>query len=379
MSDSTDRPRGMLTPNDRALLLGEVEYDHRQQYSNRRQDIRERIANGVLDFSLIQYTLQDRDRKRIFRDPAREADIGDVQFIESIRSMLYWVYLGLKEQNRDFEGLLGQAIREAEEEYARKYWGESADVAVKLNVDVNRAYDIDELIALIESGGPVPADRLYELLQLSRGVPIDISELDVLRVWFKSQYPEGEKKVLETIFAEYLGENVKIVDAESRVQLDDSDFRREQSGINEESAVIGKDQSRPDPSEIRNYNHSHDIGLGETDEDVYLPDSLRDDDSNDGEPILDAAVDDLIESDQEQLPKISEITLEDDVSVSPESVSKLLDRAQDTVISAQEVAGALGCSLDSARQALSELTAEDRIEHSSVKDTNQCHLDIWIV
>jgi|GEM_PF-913525 len=375
----------MLTPDDRALLLGEVEYDHRQQYSNRRQDIRERIANGVLDFSLIQYTLQDRDRKRIFRDPAREADSGDVQFIRSIRSMLYWVYLGFKEQNKDFEGLLKEAIEEAEEEYAQKYWGESVDVAVNLDVDVNRAYDIDELIALIESGGPVPADRLYELLQLSKGVPIDLSELDVLRVWFKSRYPEGEKKVLETIFSEYLGKNVEIVDAESRVQLDDSDFRGDRSGINKESAVIKKEQTRPDPSEIKNYSRSHEIGVVEADGDVYLPKSpdhsLEDSGSNpnDDKSILNAMVDDILEGNEEQLPEISEIDLEDDVSASSESVSELLDRVRDTVVSAQEVADTLGCSPDSARQALSELAEHDRIKHSSVMDTNQRHLDVWIV
>jgi len=95
---------------------------------------------------------------------------------------------------------LVRAIEEAEKDFARKYFGETVEISVSFDVDVIRSHDIDTLITQIESGGPVLANRLYDLLQLSKGVPIDVDDLTTLRVWFKSGYPDGEKAVLETLF-----------------------------------------------------------------------------------------------------------------------------------------------------------------------------------
>ena len=247
MSDQEVRPRGILTSKDREFLRGEIEYKHQQQYSNRRRDIRERIVNSLLDFNVIQYTLQDKDRKLIFQDPAAAARVDDPLLPESIRSMLYWTYLGLKEQNYDFEGLLIEAIEQAEKDFARKYWGESVEATVRLDIDVTRRYDIDDLITAVENGGPVKANRIYDLLELSGGVPIDTSKLDTLRVWFQSAYPEGEKAVLETLFSEYLNTEVEIEDAVARVDLSELGFERE-------SAVTDTEYSRPDPGEIKHYS-----------------------------------------------------------------------------------------------------------------------------
>lgn len=384
MSDQEKRPRGMLTPKDRELLRGEIEYKHQQQYSNRRRKIRERIANGLLDFNAIQYTLQDKDRKLIFQDPAAAAGVNDPLLPESIRSMLYWTYLGLREQNYDFEGLLVEAIEQAEEDFARKYWGENVEATVRFDIDVTRTYDIDDLITAVENGGPVKANRIYDLLELSGGVPIDTSKLDTLRVWFQSSYPEGEKAVLETLFSEYLDVEVQIEDAEARVDLSELGFERE-------SAVIDTEYSRSDPSEIKNYSPAFDDDFDETIEEIRLQEMINSSTEerterpeNDGS-ILNSAIDEMMDSSTSSPPSIYDF-IDDrveqanpDKPVTPEVVSELLEEISDPLVSTIEVAAALSCAPDAARQALSTLFEKNRVERQSVIDSNQNSLSLWSI
>lgn len=373
------RPRGILTPDDRALLRGEVEYEHRQQYSNRRKTIRERIANGLLDFSLIWYTLRDRDRKRIFQNPAGEAGIEDAQFSHNLECLLTWVYLGLKEQNRDFEGLLTEAIEEAEEEYARKYRGESVDITVTFDVEVSRSQNIDSLIDALEEGGPVPADQLYNLLQLSRGVPIDTSELDTVRVWFRSSYPEGEKAVLESIFSEYLGVDVEVEDAENRVDLSDE-------GLEKDSAVIEKHRSRPEPSKIKNYTPQMADPTEESVEKIRIEANRRRDSrapSNQSPPdesILEQAIDWHFEDEDESRPTIEQIINSDDLEqrdVAPETVVDLLEMISDPVVSTGDIATAFESTPEASQEVLSKAADQGELTKHSVRDDDGDLFTVW--
>ncbi|MDL0130444.1 hypothetical protein PNP59_05750 [Halobacterium salinarum] len=377
METATDRPRGGLTPADRDLLLGFKEYEHKQQYSDRRRKIRERIANSLLDFSLLQYSLQDKDRKRIFQNPAKEAGVDEVQFQESIQSMLYWAYLGLKEQQYDFEGLLVQAIEEAEKDYSRKYLGETVDISVNFNVDVTRSYDIDALISQIESGGPVPANRLYDLLKISAGVPINLDSLSTLRVWFKSAYPDGEKAVLETLFSEYLGADIEIVDAEARVDLN-------KPGIEKEDAVIDSANSPTYPSEIKHNSSPISSSSEETIEEIQQEEMKRRTQEEKGDKtkpstsILSEAVDSLIEEADDAPLSIYTIIENESIQgqdVTPENVVSLLGDVREQIVSTEDVAAAFGCNPNIARRALSE--APD-LEKSLVLDTQQNRLEIWM-
>ncbi|MDL0126310.1 hypothetical protein [Halobacterium salinarum] len=376
MSLPTDRPRGAITKADRKLLLGLTEYDTKQQYSNRRADIRNRITNALLDFSLIQYSLQDKDRKRIFQNPANEAGVEEAQFQESIQSMLYWIYLGLKEQQYDFEGLLMKAIGEAEEDYARKYLGEAVDISVNFNVDVTRSHDIDALISQIESGGPVQSNRLYDLLQLSEGVPIDLGDLSTLRVWFKSAYPDGEKEVLETLFSEYLGTDIEIVDAEARVDLSEL-------GIEKDDAVIDSASSPTDPSEIKHNPSPLGSSSEETIEEIKQEEMKRRtregrrDKTDSSSSILAEAIDSTFEDSDEgpqSIYTVIKTELMQGRDVTPESVTELLEDIREELVSTEDVAAAFGCNPNIARRALSEISG---LEKQSVLDTQQSRLEIW--
>lgn len=377
MPSATDRPRGILTPADRALLLGFKEYNHKQQYSNRRKDIRKRTANALLDFSLLRHSLQSKDRKRIFQNPADEAGIDEAQLQESIQSMLYWTYLGLKEQQYDFEGLLTQAIEEAEEDYAQKYLGRAVEIVVNFNVEVTRSHDVEVLISQIESGGPVPATRLYDLLQIPGGVPIDVEDLDTLRVWFKSAYPKGERAVLETLFSEYLGADVEIVDAEARVDLDEL-------GIEKRDAVIDSTGSVSDPSEIK-YNsspiHSPSEETVEELQNEARRRRSREEGKNKSESsssVLSDVIDSQVEESDDVSPSIYTVIenkSREGQEVTPENVTELLEYVREQIVSTEDVAAAFGCTPDIARRALSKIS---KLNERSVLDTQQNRMEIWV-
>jgi len=388
MSDSEKRPRGLLTPTDRAFLRGEIEYDHKQQVTDRYRGIRNRIANGLLDFTAIQHLLREKERKRIFRDPSDAAGVEDPAFFKNLHSMFYWTYFGLKEQNYDFQGLLTEVVEQAEEDFARKYWGESVDVSVQFNVDITRSHDIEEVISAVENGGPVKANSLYDLLELSGGVPIDTSKLGSVRVWFQSSYPEGEKAVLETLFSAYLDTEVEIVDAESRVELAASDMKGGK-GFEKTSAVVSKDQSRPDPGQIKNYRPTNEYDSEETTEYIRKKEILRptgDDQANSQSEVgefLDDVVDDIGGDEESVQPSIHELIDQRDTKsrrdrpISPDKISELLRNISDRFVSTSEIAAAVDCTPDAARQALSTLRAGRQVNHRSVVDSKGGRAEIW--
>lgn len=373
MAADYSRPRGILTPRDRELLRGEIEYEHRQQYSNRYKDIRARIANGLLDFSLIRYALRDRDRKRIFRDPAGESGADSVSLTDSLRAMLSWTYLGLREQNYDFETILVEAIEEAEADFARKYWGESVDITVTYNVETDRSQDIGDLITLIEEGGPVPANRLYNLLQLSRGVPIDISELDVVRVWFDSSYPEGEKAVLETIFSEYLGASVEIEDAEDRVDVVDLDN------------AVTDDKPRLDPTVVKNHSLPTDVQQKRTMKEIKRKENTRlnkrgNSGYDDGDSPSDQFIDEITDEGNDEPPSIEDLIDNGKLNTkapTPEAVVELLKTVREPFLSTVDVAAVFDSAVDAASQSLAGAQKDGRVSRQSVRDTAGDHLAVW--
>lgn len=373
MAADYSRPRGILTPRDRELLRGEIEYEHRQQYSNRYKDIRARIANGLLDFSLIRYALRDRDRKRIFRDPAGESGADSVSLTDSLRAMLSWTYLGLREQNYDFETILVKAIEEAEADFARKYWGESVDITVTYNVETDRSQDIGDLITLIEEGGPVPANRLYNLLQLSRGVPIDISELDVVRVWFDSSYPEGEKAVLETIFSEYLGASVEIEDAEDRVDVVDLDN------------AVTDDKPRLDPTVVKNHSLPTDVQQKRTMKEIKRKENTRlnkrgNSGYDDGDSPSDQFIDEITDEGNDAPPSIEDLIDNGKLNTkapTPEAVVELLKTVREPFLSTVDVAAVFDSAVDAASHSLAGAQKDGRVSRQSVRDTAGDHLAVW--
>jgi hypothetical protein len=288
--------------------------------------------------------------------------------------MLSWTYLGLKEQNYDFETILIEAIEDAEEDYARRYWNENVDITVTYNVEIDRSQDIGDLISLIEEGGPVPANRLYNLLQLSQGVPINTSDLDVVSVWFDSSYPEGEKAVLETIFSKYLGTRVEITDAENRVKESDSD-----------DAVINKASSQPNPSVIKNHSLPTDIQKKKNTDESKDNEHKRFNEKTNGEyshweSALSVALDEAMERRAHTPPPI-EAFIDDGLLTgevpTSEVVVELLKIVNDPFVSTVDVAAVFDSATEAAAQALKDAQENGDVSRQSVRDSTGGHLTVW--
>jgi hypothetical protein len=120
-----DRPRGVLTPADREFLRGEREGTEGSRYNIRRR-IRQRIADAILDFSLLFDGLPKRDVEQLI-DP--EDGNGDElrDALCDVNAFLWHATTTYEDENRGFrpgyENLvevgIEKAIRESTDNEAR--------------------------------------------------------------------------------------------------------------------------------------------------------------------------------------------------------------------------------------------------------------------
>ncbi|WP_264556356.1 hypothetical protein [Halocatena marina] len=88
------RKNAMLTTEDRRWLTGEKTYEGehaKQQRYQRRRDIRERVYNSILDFTILFQQLEETEREKLFghlSDDGTQWDIEDEAFEAGIRDAL---------------------------------------------------------------------------------------------------------------------------------------------------------------------------------------------------------------------------------------------------------------------------------------------------
>ena len=158
---SADRGRGILTPSDREYLLGrKTDYtDHSKK--QKRNRIRRRVRNAILDFTILFEHLEDRDRETVFNpdDDAREA------YTQGITDLLAFLHLGTMGYYTPFKDMLAQGVNEAEQELAGSDY---RMVTVDFNVDPVGRIDVDEVIDKLEFGdfGDVTDEELRAFVRL---------------------------------------------------------------------------------------------------------------------------------------------------------------------------------------------------------------------
>jgi len=86
----------MLTTEDRRWLTGEKDYEGehaKQQRYQRRRDIRERIYNSLLDFTILFEHLEADEREKLFGNPgSKQETITDARELENgIRDALAFI------------------------------------------------------------------------------------------------------------------------------------------------------------------------------------------------------------------------------------------------------------------------------------------------
>lgn len=142
---STERSRGMLTPSDREFLLGRKTDYTEHSKKQKRNRIRRRVRNAILDFSILFEHLEDRDRETVFNpdDEAREA------YTQGIIDMLGFLHLGTMGYYTPFKDMLAQGVNKAEQELAGSDY---RMVTVDFSVDPVGQIDVDEVIDKLEFG-----------------------------------------------------------------------------------------------------------------------------------------------------------------------------------------------------------------------------------
>lgn len=160
-----DRERGVLTSSDREYLIGKNEPESSQVDSNIRNRIRDRTRNAILDFWLINSHLDEKDRRMIFapskKDDNEVRELEDFQFRQGLTSLIGFLYEGLSESGTlDFEEVIESGIHEIIQD---NYQGPVV-VDVRLHVDVDTEYDLDEARRKFNQGEPMTPSEIGGLL-----------------------------------------------------------------------------------------------------------------------------------------------------------------------------------------------------------------------
>ncbi|WP_440764049.1 hypothetical protein [Natronorubrum sp. DTA7] len=139
-----DRPRGILTPSDRDFLLGrKTDYtDHSKK--QKRNRIRRRVRNAVLDFSILFEYMEERDRKTVFDPDDDERDA----YTQGITDMLAFLHLGTIGYHTPFKNMLSEGVGQAEQRLAGSNY---RMVNVEFNVEPVGQIDVDEVVEKLEN------------------------------------------------------------------------------------------------------------------------------------------------------------------------------------------------------------------------------------
>ena len=140
----SDRPRGILTPSDRDFLLGrKTDYtDHSKK--QKRNRIRRRVRNAVLDFSILFEYMEERDRNTVFDPDDEDRDA----YTQGITDTLAFLHLGTMGYYTPFKDMLSEGVGKAEQRLAGSNY---RMVNVEFNVDPVGQIDVDEVVEKLEN------------------------------------------------------------------------------------------------------------------------------------------------------------------------------------------------------------------------------------
>jgi hypothetical protein len=193
----TGRKNAMLTTEDRRWLTGEKEYDGqhaKQQRYQRRRDIRERVSNSMLDFSILVDALDDDECQEIFgeiSDDGRQWRNTDEELQAGVRDGLAFLFrtVGIAALMRDGEST--GTVPERLVTTALKRAGHRDGLLVEsVSLDIEATnVGVPELLDELESGGEISPSGLYLLME-SGGFDTSVIQ-DSLREQLREMHSEG--------------------------------------------------------------------------------------------------------------------------------------------------------------------------------------------
>ncbi|WP_090506436.1 hypothetical protein [Natronorubrum sediminis] len=182
-----ERKNAMLTTEDRRWLTGEKAYtgEHaKQQRYQRRRDIRKRVYNTILDFSILFEHLEEAERQKLFEQLAetdgdeRNDERRDDEFTNGLRDALAFVLYNtgltesmLEEDAAHAESLAERLLRDAVYESGKRDEILVEDVA--LEVDATPG-PIAAVVKDLKAGNDVSPAGLRLLMESDR---VDTAEV----------------------------------------------------------------------------------------------------------------------------------------------------------------------------------------------------------
>jgi len=140
---SADRSRGILTPSDREFLLGRKTDYTEHSRKQKRNRIRRRVRNAILDFTILFDYLEERDRELVFNPDAEHRE----EYTRGITNVLAFLHLGTMGYYTPFKHMLAEGVNRAEQELAGSDY---RMVSVEFNVDPVGNIDVDAVLEKLE-------------------------------------------------------------------------------------------------------------------------------------------------------------------------------------------------------------------------------------
>lgn len=141
----SERDRGILTPSDREFLLGRKTDYTEHSKKQKRNRIRRRVRNAILDFTILFDHLDERDRKTVFDPEDAERDA----YTRGITDALAFFHLGTMGYSTPFKDMLARGVSKGEQELAGSDY---RMVNVEFNVDPVGRIDVDSVVEKLDRG-----------------------------------------------------------------------------------------------------------------------------------------------------------------------------------------------------------------------------------
>lgn len=183
--NARDRDPGILTYDDREYLLGQKDIMGDTE-SQLRQRMRDRIWNGLLDFELLFWYLDDQEIRTIFTDYPGDPNENDrgTKTYDGVVHMLAFLYYSITEcVQGDFERMLQDGIAlgaSSSQEATKDPHNRFVDITLDLEVDwVVENIDIEYAMEKFRSDEEIVSDR--ELGALVRRGDLNEDEWERIR------------------------------------------------------------------------------------------------------------------------------------------------------------------------------------------------------
>lgn len=168
----TSRKNAMLTTEDRRWLAGEKAYEGehaKQQRYQRRRDIRERVYNTLLDFSILFEHLEADERRKLFGEPgARQEPLTeDRELVAGVRDAIAFLLYSTgvaraMDDGADRETIAEQLLTDALYQVGQEDGLLVRDVDLRIDAD---ALSRPALLAALEAGEELSPEELRALLE----------------------------------------------------------------------------------------------------------------------------------------------------------------------------------------------------------------------